>query len=127
MYSTNPYLSFPPKFQPQTNGIIWVNGIEGAKAYQLAPNSNTILMDSENDGVFYIKISDSVGMCNIRTFNYTEVVTQKSEQLNNNFITRDEFNTAITELKGVIYNGKQSVQSTEQKRTSKQSTSNTSA
>lgn len=66
---SNPYLQQRPNpfYQQQANnGILWVQGIEGAKAWQLSPNSNVILMDSENDGRFYIKISDNVGMCNLR-------------------------------------------------------------
>ena len=59
--------------KPQTkNGIKWVQGIEGAKAFQLEPNSNVQLMDSENDGVFYIKVCDDIGMCNLRIFDYKE-------------------------------------------------------
>lgn len=63
----------------QHNGIQWVQGVEGAKAFQLQPNSNAILMDSENDGIFYIKVSDNVGMCTLRTFKYTEVTTNNSQ------------------------------------------------
>ena len=62
----------------QHNGIQWVQGVEGAKAFQLQPNSNAILMDSENDGIFYIKVSDAVGMCNLRTFQYKEITTTAS-------------------------------------------------
>ena len=56
----NPYM-MNRQYQPQqNNGIIWVQGVEGAKAYHLIPNSNTTLLDSDNDGLFYIKTSDSV-------------------------------------------------------------------
>ena len=51
-------------------------------------------MDSENDNVFYIKACDNVGMCNLRTFKFTEVNNVKPE-----YITRDEFIKAIGELK----------------------------
>ena len=74
----NQYLNQRPVY-PQNNGINWVQGIEGAKAWQLMPNSNVILMDSENDGVFYIKISDAVGMCTLRVFNYKEVTAQPAQ------------------------------------------------
>jgi len=67
----NPY----QPYYHSNNGINWVQGIEGAKAYQLQPNSNTILMDSENDNTFYIKVSDNVGMCNLRVFRYEEINT----------------------------------------------------
>lgn len=64
---------YQPRYYPTTNGINWVQGVEGAKAWQLMPNSNVILMDSENDGRFYIKTSDNVGMCNLRRFRYEEI------------------------------------------------------
>ena len=58
----------------QSTGIIWVNGEEGARAFVMAPNSNAILMDEVNEGRFYIKTTDNIGMCNIRTFNFKEVI-----------------------------------------------------
>lgn len=78
------------------NGIIWVQGIEGAKAFQLTPNSNAILMDSENDGRFYIKVSDNVGMCNLRSFSYTEITSQPNST---DYVTRKELEDAIRSLK----------------------------
>lgn len=78
------------------NNITWVQGIEGAKAYQMIPNSNTVLMDSENDGVFYIKVSDNVGMCNLRKFEYKEVNTSPDMT---QYVTREELLEAIKELK----------------------------
>lgn len=76
----NPYMQqrVNPFYQPN-NGITWVQGIEGAKAWQLSPNSNVILMDSENDGRFYIKVSDNVGMCTLRIFDYKEVTGQQEQ------------------------------------------------
>ena len=68
----NPYYT-----PPTNNGINWVQGIEGAKAWQLSPNSNVMLLDSENEGVFYIKVSDNVGMCTLRIFKYEEVQQNK--------------------------------------------------
>lgn len=86
--------------RPQTNGITWVQGIEGAKAYQLSPNSNAILMDSENDGRFYIKVSDNVGMCNLRSFSYTEVTNNATSQVDmSNYVTREELAQALKGIK----------------------------
>lgn len=71
------YPQYPQNYQqaPQTQtmaqnnnhagGITWVNGIEGAKAYQLAPNTTALLMDSEGSR-FYIKTTDTSGMPTIR-------------------------------------------------------------
>lgn len=114
----NYYPSYPnvyKPYQPQ-NGITWVQGIEGAKAYQLMPNSNTLLMDSENDGVFYIKVSDQVGMCNLRTFKYEETTQQPGSQPAvdlSNYITRDELNNILNKrLDGGNHNGKQPISTT---------------
>lgn len=100
----NPY----NMYQPRVNtGIIWVQGVEGAKAYQLMPNSNAMLLDSENEGRFYIKTSDNVGMCTLRTFAYEEVNSTPTD-----FITRSEFNKMIEELRGAI--NEQSISATKQ-------------
>lgn len=113
------------------NGITWVQGIEGAKAFQLMPNSNTLLMDSENDGIFYIKICDNVGMCNLRTFKYEETTEFSKNNRNfidtSQFITRDEVNSMIEEkLNGGQFNGKSTLRSAKSNSNAddKQSTSN---
>lgn len=75
--------------------IKWVQGINGAKSYQLMPNSNVVLMDSENENVFYIKSSDNLGMCKIRTFKYEEVIEQEKPK---EYVTRDEIKEILKEL-----------------------------
>lgn len=111
-YPNNQYQSYPT----MNNGIIWVQGIEGAKSYRMMPNSNTILMDSENDNLFYIKISDNVGMCNLRTFKFEEITSEqpKSSIDVSQFVTREEFEKAISNLGG-NKNGKQFVPAVESK------------
>ena len=91
---------------PQTNnGINWVQGIEGAKAFQMVPNSNTILMDSENNGRFYIKISDNVGMCNLRVFAFEEITDKAQAPVDTSqFVTREELTKVINDLKGGMKN-----------------------
>lgn len=103
----NPY----QQRQSQVNGINWVQGIEGAKAFQLMPNSNVILMDSENDNTFYIKISDNIGMCSLRVFTFTEVSAPTTKDMSQ-YITRDELNDILNNRLRGNNNVKQSVQST---------------
>lgn len=99
------------------NGITWVQGIEGAKAFQLVPNSNAILMDSENDGRFYIKVSDNVGMCNLRTFKYEEITNSPTPQVDmSNYVTRQELENALRSIKN-----EQSVSANAKPTSSKQS------
>lgn len=95
----NPY-SYNPTRMSNNNGIVWVQGVEGAKAYQLMPNSNAMLMDSENDNIFYIKVSDNVGMCTLRTFRYEEITSTPTNSVDlSKYITREEFENVIGGLK----------------------------
>lgn len=88
-------------YQQATNGITWVQGIEGAKAWQLSPGSNALLMDSENDGVFYIKVSDNVGMCSLRTFKYEEVVSNPTPQVDlSEYVKKTELEALINNMLG---------------------------
>ena len=92
-------------YRPQTmNNITWVQGVEGAKAYQLSPNTNVQLMDSENDGIFYIKTSDNIGMCNLRVFKYEEIKEFISLLYSSTDMQeeRDLLNTMLLDLKSAI-------------------------
>lgn len=56
--------------QPQTNGIIWVQGEAGAKSYLVAPNNTVQLWDSETQTI-YLKSADASGMPSMRILDYT--------------------------------------------------------
>lgn len=58
-----------PQYQ-QTNSIIWVQGIEAARAYPVAPNSTLPLWDSESQSI-YIKSADASGMPTMKIIDYT--------------------------------------------------------
>lgn len=89
-----------------TNNIVWVQGIEGAKAWQLNPNSMVILLDSEVEGKMYIKVSDNIGMSSLRIFNYVEdKQPTTNENVTNNqnldlsqYVKKDELKVLIKEL-----------------------------
>ena len=53
------------------NGIIWTQGLEGAKAYLVAPNTTVTLWDSESPTI-YVKTSDSNGVPSMRILDFTE-------------------------------------------------------
>lgn len=63
--------NFPQPQQPDTGGIIWVQGDAGAKAYMVAPGNTVPLWDSENQ-VIYLKSVDMSGMPSMRVLDYTE-------------------------------------------------------
>lgn len=84
----------------QPGSIIWVNGEEGARSYAMAPNQSSILLDAENEGRFYIKTSDNIGMCSIRTFNYQEIIDVHPNQQANSvqYATKQD----VQELRDLI-------------------------
>ena len=93
--------------QPQmtTQNLIRVNGIDGAKAYQMPANSTVALFDN-NEDIMYIKTTDGAGFPAIRTFAFNEVVANTNPiQDTADYVTRDEFN----KLKEELLNGKQSI------------------
>lgn len=101
--------------QTQTNGINWVQGIEGAKAYPVAPNANVMLMDSSAN-TFYIKSADATGRPTISLYDYEERKVGNDTTTQNktaDYVTKEEL-YAI--LGGFVKKGEsdeQSVQTTE--------------
>lgn len=106
--SFNPYYNTSPAgASASLNNIVQVQGIEGAKGYQLAPNSMVILLDSEAEGKMYIKVSDNIGMSNLRIFNYVEEITSNPSSANvttnqdldlSAFVRKDELSNLIKEI-----------------------------
>lgn len=102
-----PQQNFQPQVQTvQQNGIVWVQGIEGAKAHAVSAGQSALLMDSEGD-CFYLKSADQTGMPTLRVFDYTERKNTPSEPKNDDltdFITKDDLSHYVTkeELKSTI-------------------------
>jgi hypothetical protein len=66
-----------PTMQMQSN-IEYVNGIEGAKAFILPPNTQKLLLDSDN-AFFYIKTTDAQGKPSVRRFRYIDVDAEENQ------------------------------------------------
>ena len=88
---------------PQQTGLIQVTGMEGAKAYPLAPNSVAALFDADRD-VMYIKRTDAGGYPTIAAYEF-KPLQETAPSAQPEYVTREEFN----ELKEMIANGKQPV------------------
>ncbi len=84
----------------QRQDLTKVTGLEGARAYQMAPNSNAALFDSNND-VFYVKSTDGAGFPTIRAFSFKEINLQENHS---NYVTRDEFNQLKTMIERIENN-----------------------
>lgn len=79
--------------QAANNGLVWVQGIEGAKAHVTAPGVPALLMDSESER-FFIKTTDASGMpMPLRIFEYKEITDTpaKTAPDMSGYVTRDEF------------------------------------
>ena len=103
--------------QEQTQNLIRVNGIEGAKTYQMSANSTVALFDS-NEDIMYIKTTDGAGFPSIRTFSFTEVKEENKSTQQSDYISRQEFEEFKKEL---MNNGKQSISRSKSNLTDKSS------
>lgn len=79
--------------QPQTNGIIWVQGEAGAKSYLVAPNNTVQLWDSETQTI-YLKSADASGMPSMKILDYT--IRSNSPTVSQNTIVGQNTNTGDT-------------------------------
>lgn len=100
----NQYQQPVPRFQPMQSymqpqeSIIRVTGLEGAKAYPVAPNSRVALFDDGRD-VFYIKAADAGGYPTLAAYSFAPL--QENAPASPDYVTRAEFD----ELKEMITNG----------------------
>lgn len=98
MNSYYPYNSYNQFQQPTQNstGIVWVQGLEGAKAYPVVAGNSVLLMDSE-ESVFYIKTTDPSGMPQpLRVFDYNERTAQQTSQ--SEYVTKDELEKRLSQF-----------------------------
>lgn len=104
----NPYSYIPynqPYYTPeprQETSIPFVQGIEAAKAYQVAAGSKVILFDSE-DQRFYVKQTDANGVPQpMMIFDYVQhkdPEPKKEEVDFSQFVTKDDLEKIIADLK----------------------------
>lgn len=85
----------------QPMSLTRVTGIEGARAYQMPPNSTAALFDGGQD-IMYIKSTDGAGFPTIRTFSFQQV----EETAASGYATKADLQALREELMG---NGKQSI------------------
>lgn len=98
------YTPMAPIPQQQTApGLIQVTGLEGAKAYPMAPNSVAALFDADRD-VMYIKRTDAGGYPTIAAYEFKPLQEAAPAQ-QTEYVTRKEFE----ELKEAIMSGKQPI------------------
>lgn len=108
----NQYQQTLPQYQqqqqPVNQGLLWVQGVEGAKSYLVAPNTTVLLMDADAQR-FYLKSTDGTGIPNLRTFEYSEVtqnalqsVQNVPENLDDKYVTRTEYDALKRQYEEII-------------------------
>lgn len=104
-------LANPIVNQAPIQELIRVTGIEGAKAYQMPPNSVVPLFDADND-IMFIKTTDGAGFPKIRAFSFTEI--KDTQEQPTEYVSRSEFEALVAEVKEFM-NGKQPISEPDEK------------
>lgn len=92
--------AYQQNYQNQNNnGIIWVQGEAGMKAYLVAPNTTVALWDTERQTI-YLKSADASGMPSVKILDYTtrEQPQQTANQQNVEYATKDEVAALSSQL-----------------------------
>lgn len=92
--------------------LIRVTGMDGAKAYQMPPNSVVPLFDADND-IMYVKSTDGAGFPTIRAFTFQPI--EDPQPQDQQYVTRVEFENAMMQLKEAIGDGQQPVRKSTRK------------
>lgn len=74
----------------QLNQYAVVNGLEGAKSYNMMPNQSMMLMDGSNPYV-YMKTTNQMGQASIRCFKLVEEQLEQIEVANSPYATKNDF------------------------------------
>lgn len=100
----NPYGYNP--YQQQYKQYAFVNGIEGAKSFQVSPNQTMLLMDSDNP-ICYMKTSDSIGQASLRYFKLEEIDENTIKLMNQpkpdpNYVLKADFEKLVAKIDQLI-------------------------
>ena len=88
------------QFNLPTVGVFWVQGLEGAKGYQVnTANTEVYLRDSEDNDILYVKTTDQFGRPNsLKMYRLNEETIQDATiQNTSNFVTVDQLNDILDE------------------------------
>lgn len=98
---TNGQYNYTPNYQNglqgQIKSLTRVNGLEGAKAFQIMPRETVALFDG-NDDIFYIKSADDGGFPTIKAYRFAEIDLTGAKPTNE-YVTKSEFEELRNEVK----------------------------
>ena len=90
----------PTQTPQMSNDMIWVQGLAGAKAYLVAPNTTVTLWDSESETI-YLKSCDSNGMPSMRILDIKERTETPSKMPSVEFEQSNKEFALADDLKGI--------------------------
>lgn len=96
-YGNQPYQQQQYQQQP-VHGFVYVTGMDGAKAYQMPPNSEMPLFDSTSENRMFIKTTDGAGFPTIRAGKFIPEDTPQQQQ-HAEYATADDVAAIKSELK----------------------------
>lgn len=101
--------SGPVQAAQQQGGIIWVQGIAGAKSYLVAPNNTVQLWDSESQTI-YLKSADASGMPSMKILDYqirdnTPAQPPAVSVPAQEYVTKEEFSDFVQKIEKRLNNG----------------------
>ena len=88
----------PTQTQP-VNGVVGVTGIEGARAYQMPPNSKMPLFDNDSD-ILYVKSTDAGGYPTIKAFSFAPLETDAPKA---EYVTREDFDELAAQVRELMH------------------------
>ena len=98
----NPYGLQTQQVQP-TNGLVWIDGIEGAQMNQMAPDSVSPPLFLKEEDSIIIKTTDGGGAASLKKYSFSEVPLQQNDS--ELYVTKEYFDAKIGEITEAI-NGK---------------------
>lgn len=98
-----------PTPQPQANSYFYVNGVIGAKSFQLQPNQTVMLMDSDSP-MCYMKQSNGMGQSTLRYFKLVEVnenelkddTQPQTNNVNNDYVLKADFDALSKKVNDLL-------------------------
>ena len=114
MMNPNSYPMIQPQMYGNSGGNafnssnrIWVQGVQGAKMYLVAPNSSVYLWDSESQRI-YVKSADASGKPSIKVIKYIIMEDAEPKQAENatnepqtKYVTLEQFEGLKEELRAL--------------------------
>lgn len=84
--------------QGLNTNLIWVQGIEGAKALMLNPGAKVVMIDSEIENRLYIKVADELGATKLRKFDLIEIFEDEQPAKLSDYVRKDELQDLILSM-----------------------------